>query len=134
MQITRSGGTNPTESEDRKSIWYEDGYLWVSGSLDSSDRGIWNVRIDGSSAVRVVAGPIANDGFGFTHEGIYYFTKQPHSVLQFFSFATGKSRPIFTPDKRLGFGMGVSPDGHWLLYCQMDREQGSNLMLVDNFH
>jgi hypothetical protein len=53
--------------------------------------------------------------------------------LQFFSFATGKSRPILAPVKRLGFGMGVSPDGHWLLYSQIDREAGSDLMLVDHF-
>lgn len=123
VQITRNGGTNATESEDGKSIWYL-----------NSDRGIWNVRIDGSVAVRVVAGPVSDTGpSGVTHEGIYYFTAGPHSVLQFFSFATGKSRLILAPVKPLGFGMGVSPDGHWLLYSQIDREAGSDLMLVDHF-
>jgi Tol biopolymer transport system component len=124
MQITRSGGNNATESEDGKSIWYND-----------RDIGIWNARIDGSGAVRVVTGPVQNIGFGVTHEGIYYFTQpqRPHSVLQFYRFATGKSLPILTMDKVAGRGVGVSPDGHWLLYSQIDREAGSDLMLVDHF-
>ena len=86
------------ESEDGKSIWYND-----------PDIGIWNARIDGSGAVRVVTGPVQNIGFGVTHEGIYYFTQpqQPHSVLQFYRFATGKSLPNFTLDKQPRNVMGV---------------------------
>jgi hypothetical protein len=64
MQITRSGGNSATESEDGKSIWYND-----------PDIGSWNARIDGSGAVRVVTGPVQNIGFGVAHEGIYYFTQ-----------------------------------------------------------
>jgi Tol biopolymer transport system component/DNA-binding winged helix-turn-helix (wHTH) protein len=122
MQITRSGGNNVTESEDAKSIWY-----------NAPDMGIWNARIDGSAAVRVVSGPVLNIGFGVTHEGIYYFTRGPHPVLQFYRFATGKSLPIFILDKQPRNGLGVSPDGHWLLYSQIDRDEGSDLMLVDHF-
>lgn len=122
MQITRGGGNNVTESEDGQSLWY-----------NAPDMGIWNARIDGSGAVRVVTGPVPNIGFGVTHEGIYYFTRGLHPVLQFYSFAIGKSRPILTPDKQPGNGVSVSPDGHWLLYVQFDREPGSDLILVDHF-
>jgi Tol biopolymer transport system component len=120
-QVTKSGGSNVIESEDCKSIWYD------------NDRSIWNARTDGSGAVHVVNGPIADVGFALTHNGIYYYSRGPHEVLQFFNFATGKSRALLTADKPPNMGLSVSPDGHWLIYSQMDREAGSNLMLVDNF-
>jgi hypothetical protein len=120
-QITKSGGSNVIESEDGKSIWYDDHV------------GIWNARADGSGAVRVVNGPIAWVGFAVTHEGIYYFSRGPREVLQFYNFATRKSRALLTLDKPPNIGLSVSPDGLWLIYSQMDREAGSNLMLVDNF-
>ncbi len=120
-QITKSSATNVIESGDGKSIWYDD------------DVSIWNARTDGSGAVRVVNGPIAYVGFALTPKGIYYYSRGPHEVLQFFDFATGKSRTLLTPEKPPNIGLSVSPDGHWLLYSQMDREAGSNLMLVDNF-
>jgi hypothetical protein len=90
-------------------------------------------RIFRRASVRVVNGPIADVGFALTHEGIYYYSRGPHEVLQFFNFATGKSRALLTPDKPPNMGLSVSPDGHWLIYSQMDREAESNLMLVDNF-
>jgi len=36
-------------------------------------------------------------------------------------------------DRPIGLGMTVSPDRHWLLYCQFDTLPGSDLMLVRNF-
>jgi hypothetical protein len=83
--------------------------------------------------VRVVNGPIADVGFAITDKGIYYYSRGPHEILQFFSFATGKPRALLTPDKPPNMGLSVSPDGHWLIYSQMEREAASNLMLVDNF-
>jgi Tol biopolymer transport system component len=120
-QTTKNGGSDVIESADGKSIWYD------------SDQSIWSARIDGSGAVRVVNGPIGAVGFALTRKGIYYYSRGPHEVLEFFNFATGKSRALLTPDKPPNIGLSVSPDEHWLIYSQMDREAGSNLMLVDNF-
>jgi hypothetical protein len=70
--------------------------------------------------------------FALTREGIYYWDAPARNLL-FFNFASWKSRIVVTPQMP-GQGVGVSPDGHWLIYTQFDTAPGSDLMLVENFH
>ena len=70
-------------------------------------------------------------------EGIYFVDPKAKAgpTVQFLSFATGRMTPLAVFDKepmQYGSAIAVSPDGHWLLYTQID-EGGSDLMLVDNF-
>jgi len=59
---------------------------------------------------------------------------RPRRIPSSFSiFATRTISPVATFQKPLGVGLSVSPDGRWLLYTQSGRE-GSELMLVENFH
>jgi len=88
---------------------------------------------DGSGAVRVVNDLNTDISFALTREGIYYCGRGPRPNLQFFGFASAKSRALLTLEKPLNIGITVSPDGRWLIYSQMERAAGSNLMLVDNF-
>jgi hypothetical protein len=67
-------------------------------------------------------------------KGIYFmrFGKFPHVSINFFEFATGKSLPIWTLDKKPGWGLSLSNDGKSILYIQNEFAE-SNIMLVRNF-
>jgi hypothetical protein len=54
--------------------------------------------------------------------------------VRFLSFSKGTSRQVLKSEKLAGSGLGLSPDGRWLLYTQLDGQPGSDLMLVENFH
>ena len=65
-------------------------------------------------------------------EGIYFVPADSPRSLHYFDFATKKVREIFKINRDFGDGLSVSPDGHWLLYTQVD-EENSDIMLVDRF-
>jgi dipeptidyl aminopeptidase/acylaminoacyl peptidase len=126
VKITTRRGSAPFESFDGKTIFYR--------PQDLSE--IWGIPSNGGQAVKVT-GPIQRYpvGYAVTADGIYY-PAPPHSgeqgFIMFFSFATGRSIPIVVASQRLGLGMSVSPDGHYILFDQAD-ESNSDLMLVQNF-
>jgi hypothetical protein len=53
-------------------------------------------------------------------------------TIEFLDPETEYHAVVARTDKRLDSGMGVSPDGRYLLYPQIDFE-GANLMMIDNF-
>jgi hypothetical protein len=55
----------------------------------------------------------------------------PMSV-NYFDFTTKEIREVFKVEKNFDDGLSVSPDGHWLLYSQLD-EEDSDIMIVDHF-
>jgi hypothetical protein len=52
--------------------------------------------------------------------------------LRYFDFATRKVRPVFEVSKFFDDTLSVSPDGHWILYTQIDEDK-ADIMLVENF-
>jgi Tol biopolymer transport system component len=68
--------------------------------------------------------------------GIYFVpADMPYSIC-YFDFSARKVRRITDVARDFNSGNGglsVSPDGHWLLYSQVD-EVNSDIMLVDHFH
>jgi Tol biopolymer transport system component/predicted Ser/Thr protein kinase len=120
VQVTRSGGYAAFESEDGKTIYYT--------KSDAAPSQAWRVPAEGGGETAVLDSVFLSS-FAVTHDGIY-FVSRPR--LQYFGFSTGTSKPILTSEKPLGLGLTVSPDGHWLLYTQVDHG-GSDLMLVENF-
>ncbi len=122
-QVTRNGGTNPAESEDGTAIYYD------------SHGTIMKATPDGSGEVRIVDAVWAFNGrnFALAKGGIFYRAGDPDS-LWFLNLSDGKSRRILKSNQNLLGGFSVSPDGHWLLYSQVDGPAGSDLMLVENFH
>jgi serine/threonine protein kinase len=121
VQVSKNGGTNPLVSDDGESLYYGDGPKIMKSALD------------GSSETSIVTDANADGIFNLTHDGIYYSAPRPSLDLRFFNFATGTSRVIFKRGAPGGSGVTVSPDGHWLLYTQIDGTRGSDLMLVENF-
>ena len=74
------------------------------------------------------------DAWAATTTGIYYTDSFSRPVnVHFYDFAGRTTRTLMTlkqvPIPGGGAGISVSPDGHWLLYSQVDDEQ-SEIMLA----
>ena len=128
VQITTSGAAhNAAESPDGKMLFFH--ILRDPGE-------IWSVPVQGGQPAKVV-GPTQRfpAGFTVTSAGIYYGAP-PHAgqerFIRFYSFATRRSTPVVLAKHPFHSGMSVSPDSRYLLFDQYD-EQGSDLMLVENF-
>ncbi len=133
QQVTMQGGFAGFESHDGIFFYYSKGIDFA---------GIWRMPVAGGEEVLVVDNP--PPGFwgywALTPDGIYYLRAELRpermlAVVEFLSFASGKSREITRPEKGpyLGApGLAVSPDGKYLLYLQV-AEQSSDIMLVENF-
>ena len=109
----------------------EDGtiYYYLGGK-------IMRVSADGSGEKTAIEGVLFEQarGFTLTREGIYYRPAQAPTEVRLFNPVSGTSRLILKSDKGGEPGLSVSPDGHWLLFGVVERNAGSDLMLVENFH
>jgi len=97
--------------------------------------GVWKMPVSGGESQQVVSDVYRNN-FALTEKGIYFTPKYGRdgiSSVEFYDFAAGKTTQIVKILKPVDLGLGVSPDGRTLLYSQVDYE-GSNLLLVENFH
>jgi len=125
VPITRSGGFMPVDSPDSKTLYY------LKGDLD--DNYLVRSAADGSGETRLVKG-IAYFGFDVAADRIYYLHKPaigPNEIRELL-LATGSDSRVATIDRQLTMGLGLSPDGKSLLYCEL-RKRG-NVMLADNLH
>ena len=90
--------------------------------------------VDGGEE-RQVLPSVVGRAFSLVNEGIYFIPKpgvDRKSSIQFLSFATGKVKTVATMSGETYEGLSVSPDGHSLLFSQID-QTSSDLMLVENF-
>jgi Tol biopolymer transport system component len=128
VQLTKKGADAARESPDGKSLYY-------TKSLE--DFSLWKVPVEGGEETPVL--PHLSVGYwGYwtvTGEGIYFydgFTKG----IELYSFATHRITQIAKPEKPPTpdwQGLAVSPDGHSILFAQVDQEV-SKIMLVESFH
>jgi Tol biopolymer transport system component len=129
-QITRSqeGSYMARESPDGKTLYY---------CHKLPEKGIWKVPVQGGEGVQVT-GPYSppHCGLEVTADGLYYTAaSESHNQysIAFFSFSTGKSRPLVASDRPIGsLALSVSQDQRFVLYTQTD-QSGSDLMLIENF-
>jgi Tol biopolymer transport system component len=126
--VTKQGGREAIESPDGKFVYYakSSGGSW----------GIWRTPVAGGEEVRILD-QVPQGNWGLSDKGIYFVNPQakPGPAIQFFSFATGQVTQVAMIEKRLIQGppaFAVSPDGHWILYAQLD-QSNSDIMLVENF-
>jgi hypothetical protein len=68
-----------------------------------------------------------------TEHGIYFTDRRsiPPSI-KFLDLTSGEVRRIVEIDKDSVGRISVSPDGQWLLYCQVEMA-AADIMLVENF-
>jgi len=129
VQVTQHGGFAALESVDGNSLYYSKS-LDVLGSL-------WKVPVGGGEEEPAIpAAKLYTDlmvPWAVLEDGIC-FNNEETRALEFFDFAT---RRITRKASREGSGpwggtISVSPDGRWILYCQVDRNE-EDIMLVENF-
>jgi len=136
VQVTKGGGAFALESVDGKYLFYS-----KTTGLQISVR---QVPVEGGAETEILPAISLTRNFFVTARGIYFVARtgsggtamhnSPRGAsIQFLSFATGATETVFTTEKPLSHGLAVSPDGHSLLYTQLDRTQ-SNLWLVDDYH
>ncbi len=130
VQVTRQGGREAFESPDGKFVYYSK-QLGVSG--------IWRVPVEGGEETQVLdRGEQSN--WAVLDQGICLLNRKatPVPATEFFSFATRRLTQLgaLPNEARTPMGMapafGVSRDGRWILYVQVDRVE-SDIMLVENF-
>ena len=121
VQVTRNGGFWSIESRDGKDLYYV------------NEQGLWKIPVAGGDEVEVER----SYSFAPAKNGIYYMEGRDSwssaFPLYFLDFATQRTRTVGVLPGPFGWSMDVSPDGRWIIYGKFDRE-GSELMLVDNFH
>ena len=129
VQVTKKGGYAALESLDGKTLYYAKrlkfpGYRKVQG--------LWKVPVKGGKETLVLKelGAGLYECWDLTGEGIYFYNDSTNAI-DFFGFATRKITQIAKPEKR-GGPLAVSPDGHWILFDQVDLDT-SHIMLVEDF-
>lgn len=125
VQLTRHGGISAVESIDGRYLYYS----------KFEEGGVWRMPVQGRDETQVL--DIGGDGWpnwALSSEGIYFlkFSKLSHPTIQFLSFATGKTHPLWTLEREPGWGIGVSSNGKSIVFTQDDFAE-SNLMMVENF-
>lgn len=128
VQVTSSDGYYPAESEDRQRLFY-----W---GPDGQARQVLLETGQSREIPGLPEGGLVS--WIPAREGIYVLELTPRGpVINMHDPATGKSRRIAnlpagtrpTAEERLA----VSPDGHRLLFAQID-QASSDIMMVENFH
>lgn len=104
--------------------------------MDESGVTVWTKPTRGGREERLENLPRVryDDAWAATVAGIYYTDSSSMPVrVNFYDFATKTTRTLMTlkqtPVPGAGPAIAVSPDGHWLLYSQVDDEQ-SDIMLA----
>jgi Tol biopolymer transport system component len=127
VQVTQQGGREAFESSDGNFVYYTRGF---------GIQGIWKVPVAGGEEKRVL--DEALQGFwALADKGIYFvnLNTTPYPTIDFFNFATGRSRQVATIENELQLvapSLAVSPDGRWLLRAKVDNFE-SDIALIENF-
>jgi Tol biopolymer transport system component len=97
---------------------------------------LWSKPASGGPETRLENMPKLSyaDAWAATTTGIYYTDSSSRPIsVHFYDFAGRTTRTLMTlkqvPIPGTGPGISVSPDGHWLLYSEVDDEQ-SEIMLA----
>jgi Tol biopolymer transport system component/serine/threonine protein kinase len=128
VQVTQNGGFAAFESPDGKYVYY---------ALSRSQPGLFRMPVEGGKEEPVYTGlkPGYWGYWALAANGIYFADREADSAppgVYFLSNAGMRSK-VAGVDKNLvpaDSGMGLSPDGRWLLYTQLD-QSGSDIMLAD---
>jgi Tol biopolymer transport system component len=147
-KVPSSGGeaVRVTNSIGAKSSVSPDGaYLYYVETVDRPSP-LWRLPVSGGVAVKVLE-EVVQGNFTVLDRGIYYIyidrppgqagsyvTDRPSgdTRLQYFDFATRRSRTVARDLGNVGVGLTASPDGRTILYTRRDSSV-DDLTLVENF-
>jgi Tol biopolymer transport system component len=124
VQVTTNGGGVAFESVNGEDLYY------------AKEDGLWKMPVRGGGETKVL-GSLLWANFAPAKRGIYFldgsptFKAAPH--LKLLDFTTHAIRTIAPVPGVVGDEISISPDEQWMLFDRKDRE-GSELMLVENFH
>jgi Tol biopolymer transport system component/DNA-binding winged helix-turn-helix (wHTH) protein len=126
--LALNNATGATESADGKFIYFR---------RPQDPIGIFRVPAAGGAEETVLAmkDPPPWGYWTLAEKGIYFLINGDKPKIEFFDFATRQVSDVWTMDKPAvtsDGGLAVSPDGHWLLFTQLDNS-GSDIMLVNDF-
>jgi Tol biopolymer transport system component/DNA-binding winged helix-turn-helix (wHTH) protein len=130
VQITRHGGHVALESPDGRFLYYS---IRAGDGERNGIGGLWRVPVNGGDEVQVLPS-VTFYNFVLCDDGIYFIPRgnsEVASAVYFYPFTGGEPRPLF-PVGEVTPGLSISPDGRFLMYCQID-ERRSDLMLVNDF-
>jgi Tol biopolymer transport system component/predicted Ser/Thr protein kinase len=125
IQVTKKGGREAFEAPVGRSLYY----------TKYGTDGIWRVPVEGGEETKVLEQGRQNY-WALSSDGLCFYgrTAAGAPLMRFCSFTAGQPTDIAELPKAKGYNhLAVSPDGKWILYSQLDRED-SDLMLVENFH
>ena len=126
VQVTKQGGAYGVESPDGKFVYY----LLKTGD-EGPNTELGRVPVEGGEEIHI-ADDVCPQYFALAERGIYFFSGWEKPSIQCFNFATKKVETVAKVAGKVAWGMTVSPDGRWLLYTLVTREE-SNLMMVEKF-
>jgi Tol biopolymer transport system component/DNA-binding winged helix-turn-helix (wHTH) protein len=124
--LTAESGSFASESFDGKSVNF---YSAASGGK------LRTVSLNKVGVSREIEGmPEVNDQSQYTlvAGGIYYVPADAPKSVWYYDSSTKQARKLFDAEQYHNNTLSVSPDGRWMLYTQIDR-QNSDIMLVENF-
>jgi serine/threonine protein kinase len=125
--VTLARGYGPQESIDGQSLYFtvHSGSTTILQAASLNPTGT-EARVEGMPPLRFgMAWTVARDG-------IYFVAADDPKVLSYYDFATKKVRLILKAYGYINYGLSVSPDGRYVIFAQMSRNQ-SDIMLVNNF-
>jgi Tol biopolymer transport system component len=136
VQVTNNVGHTPLESPDGAYVYY------VRDVFTPSP--LWRVTAAGGVPVKVLEGVVLGN-FAVLKGGIYYIDRPSgeggiylidrpsgETRLQYFDFATRRSRTVARNLGIVDLPLTASPDGRTILYPRLDSSV-DDLMLVENF-
>lgn len=128
VQVTHHGGFAAFESADGTFLYYAKGF---------TAPGLWRIPTNGGEEVEIISSLEAGYWGYWTvvNNGVYYLDPTTKFGINFFDFATHRTRRLFDlgnrPARQVA-GLAVSPDKKTILYTQLDA-LNNEIILVDNF-
>ena len=119
VQVTRDGGFVAFDSPNSRTLYY---------TKNEGKAKLFRSSIDGRDETELFSG-VSNRGFSVAADRIYYLREEADgsTCIRQFLFATGKDAQVALLREQPSLGLGLSPDGRYLIYSQL--RTASNLML-----
>src|SRR5262249_36197556 len=138
MQVCRipSTGGDPEPVRGAEGVFAEESpdREWLYYSTGSRSTALKRIPVSGGEPSEVLP-EVGGGNWTVTKNGIWYATPwaSEGNLLRFYDFASRTSRNVYRASRPINYGVTVSPDRRRVLFSQVERTAGSDIMLVENF-